>query len=65
MVNRASNPSTGGSITMPIILLWFIFAVFVGFSAMGQGRSFWLWFFIATLISPLFAWLILKVISGK
>jgi len=50
---------------MPIILLWFIFAVFVGFSAMGQGRSFWLWFFIATLISPLFAWLILKVISGK
>ncbi|WP_171334190.1 hypothetical protein [Acinetobacter sp. CFCC 10889] len=50
---------------MPIILLWLIFAIVVGFSAMEQNRSFWLWFFIATLISPLFAWIILKVISGK
>ncbi|WP_086374355.1 hypothetical protein [Acinetobacter sp. WCHAc010034] len=50
---------------MPIILLWLIFAIIVGFSAAGQNRSFFLWFFIATLISPLFAWIILKVISGK
>jgi len=50
---------------MPLILLWLIFAIAVGFSAAAQERSFWLWFFISCLISPLFAWLILKVISGK
>jgi hypothetical protein len=38
---------------MPLILLWLIFAILVGFSAAGQNRSFILWFFIATLISPL------------
>ncbi|MFW2100102.1 hypothetical protein [Acinetobacter johnsonii] len=50
---------------MPLILLWLIFAILVGFSAASQNRSFILWFFIATLISPLFAWIILKVLSGK
>lgn len=49
---------------MPLVLLWLVFAILVGFSAMGKGRSFWVWFILSCVISPLITWLILKVISG-
>lgn len=50
---------------MPLILLWLVFAIGVGFSAANKGRSFWVWFILACIISPLFAWLLLKIVSGN
>ena len=49
---------------MPI-LIWLFFAILVGFSAMKHGRSFWVWFLLSVFISPLLAFVILKVISGR
>jgi hypothetical protein len=50
---------------MPLVLIWFAFAIGVGFSAAGNGRNFWIWFLLACVISPLFAWLLLTIISGS
>lgn len=50
---------------MPIALIYFAFAIGVGMSASSRGRSFWIWFLLSCMISPLLAWLLLKVTSGS
>lgn len=50
---------------MPLALLWFVFAIGVGASAASKDRSFWVWFILACIFSPLLAWLLLKVMSGN
>jgi hypothetical protein len=49
---------------MEIALLWLVFAVLVAFFANSKNRSGISWFFIAALLSPLVAFIILLVVGS-
>lgn len=45
-------------------LAWFVFAIFVGVGADARGRSGIGWFFLAMIISPLFAAILLFLLPA-
>jgi hypothetical protein len=46
---------------MEIFVFWVLFAIIVGVAAGSRGRSGWGWFFLAVLISPLLAIILLAL----
>lgn len=49
---------------MEFFLFWFIFAVILGVAAYGRGRSGIGWFFLAMIISPLLALILLVLLPN-
>jgi uncharacterized membrane protein YhdT len=49
---------------MPVLLIWAFLAVIVAIAAESRGRSSLAWFFVACIISPLIALILLMVMSN-
>jgi hypothetical protein len=62
---REDVRETGGCEVGIVIVLWLVFAVFVGKMADKRGRSGWGWGILAVVISPILAAIGLLLAGGK
>lgn len=50
---------------MEIFIFWLLFSIVVGIAASSRGRSGFLWFLLAAIISPLLAIILVLVLPNK
>jgi uncharacterized membrane protein YhdT len=46
-----------------VAVIWLALAYFLGKSAQGVGRSFWVWFILALIIDPILAWIVYAIVA--
>jgi hypothetical protein len=46
-----------------VAVIWLVLAYFLGKSAEGEGRSFWVWFILGLIIDPILAWIVYAIVA--